>query len=259
VLQDCFCICAAYAAKNEKNASLVMGIIEAKATALLYTPDQHTWSLPQQVAALQALVMYQMIRWFDGDIRQRVQADSIEPILAAWTTALQARVGAAVFSPDEDLATMMEQGSGTYVPEQQRPPGDLAHSRSNTPLRPACEDTKVAWRRWLLGESIRRVIIMAHLIRGIYAMAKQGCGKLGPVISDMSFTAQARLWDATTAERWNRTREQENSWWVSRMDFQSILALASPHDVDEFTLMLAVAYRGREVVEDWMTLNEASQ
>ncbi|TDZ65889.1 Transcription factor gsfR2 [Colletotrichum trifolii] len=284
VLQDCFCACAAYAAKNDENAALVLGVIEAKATALVYVPEQATWTLPQQVSALQALVMYQIMRWFDGDIRQRVLADSIDPVLSAWTSALQARVGSAVFSaegailPEPPVAPPPPQSSGSssaYHTEQGPSPDQ---SRSNTPGAGgvfAKEELKAAWRRWLMAESIRRVLITAHLVRAVYAAAKQGggYGKLGgqgvggPAgganhhthahhhalgLADMGFTAQSRLWAAMTAERWNRSKEGDTPWWVGQMDFSALFAVADPRDVDEFTFLLGVAFRGRHTVEDWV-------
>ncbi|OLN95907.1 hypothetical protein CCHL11_05081 [Colletotrichum chlorophyti] len=268
VLQDCFCACAAYAAKNDENSALVLGVVEAKATALLYVPEQATWTLPQQVAALQALVMYQILRWFDGDIRQRVLADSVEPVLAAWTSALQARVGAAVFSAEESMPDgppqqqppSQQQNTSSSYPQHDLSPDT---SRSNTPGRLSKEDLKAAWRRWLMAESIRRVLAMAHLVRAVYATAKQGGGgaytKLTPTtttnlgLADMGFTAQARLWAATTPERWNRSRESDAPWWVGRMNFSDLLALADPRDVDELTVLMGVVFRGRDAVEDWVT------
>jgi hypothetical protein len=288
-LQDAFCVCAAYAAKNDSNASLVLGIVEAKATALLYSPDQASWTLPQQLAALQSLLIFQMIRWFDGDIRQRALADAVEPVLAAWTTALQARVGTSVFEMDQTISALH---TGPEAPQSQQPtaqqrrqqqrqqqqqqeqqqqhqamfgtPDDRSagsslspphtHARNSPVLStPSREDAITAWKRWLMNESIRRTTILAYLMRGIYHMAKQGYCKLGSVVSELSFTSQTRLWQATTADRWRRARDTEATWWVSRMDFSALLALADPADVDEFAVMLAVTYRGKDVVEDWMS------
>ncbi|UQC86904.1 uncharacterized protein CLUP02_12406 [Colletotrichum lupini] len=316
VLQDCFCACAAYAAKNDENAALVLGVVEAKATALLYVPEQAAWTLPQQVASLQALVMYQIMRWFDGDIRQRVLADSVEPLLATWTSALQARVGTGVFSAEEAMPSSSTVMSDSHIPPQHQQPSSSAgsypqhdlspdHSRSNTPgARLTKEELNAAWRRWLMAESIRRVLAMAHLVRAVYSTAKQGGGgggsggygsKLGGAgttggpgqtqqhhagggggggrgggggsgghqlphhhhhplgLADMSFTAQARLWAATTAERWNRSREGDTAWWVGRMDFSGLLALADPREVDELTVMMGVVFRGKDTIEDWVT------
>ncbi|KAI0126007.1 hypothetical protein BJ170DRAFT_457465 [Xylariales sp. AK1849] len=101
-LQDAYAVCAAYSMKNMSNASLVLGIVESKAMGLVYSPDQISWNPLQQLAALQALVMYQLIRWFDGDIRQRALADQAESVLDSWMTALQARVGQRLFERDQE-------------------------------------------------------------------------------------------------------------------------------------------------------------
>ncbi|KAH7376292.1 hypothetical protein B0T11DRAFT_293815 [Plectosphaerella cucumerina] len=335
ILQDCFCACAAYAAKNDENGDLVMGIVESKATALLasFTFNDNSWPLTEQVAALQALVMYQMIRWFDGDIRQRVLADAIEPVLAAWTSALQARVGSSVFS----TSTQPEEGASTVPPsppsafpepstspfananpffssyEQQsvpqpaampipdfsavgtapggsprvRTPTGSVSTTPNSTRSMTKEDLRLAWRRWLLAESIRRVVIASHLVREVYATARQGGGSSGSnsgptwapttggfdgsrsvsppggtgncPLQDMSFTAAARLWSASTPEQWRRAVSEASYgaagprwWWVERMDFSGVFGSPDPSQVDEFALLVGVVVKGREVVEDWL-------
>lgn len=329
ILQDCLCACAAYGAKNDDNADLVMGIVESRATALLstYTFNDNSWPLTEQVAALQALVMYQMIRWFDGDIRQRVLADSVEPVLAAWTTALQARVGGSVFNtsnqPEEPAAAMPPSPPnafaepstspfptanpffGTYeqhaVPQptqvpmhdfgtapdgspRVRTPTGSASTTPNSSRSMSREDLRLAWRRWLLAESIRRVIIASHLVREVYATARQGAGAGGSAwppatggfdgtrsvspssgtggscpLQDMSFTAAARLWSAATPEQWRRAVGEASYgaagprwWWVERMDFSGVFGSPDPSQVDEFALLVGVVVKGREVVEDWL-------
>lgn len=335
VLQDCFCACAAYAAKNDDNADLIMSIIESKATALLasLTYSDNSWSLTEQVAALQALVMYQMIRWFDGDIRQRVLADAVEPILASWTTALQARVGGAVFSTShhpEEVPSNVSPSPPTAFPDpsaspymsgnpffasyeqtqqqqqQQQPMAGLhdfsgvstaagGSPRVRTPTGSAGttspssrsmtrEDLRLAWRRWLLAESIRRVVIASHLVRDVYATARQGSGAGGggwtgsaggfegqrsgsPAsgaggsgLQDMSFTAAARLWSASTPEQWRRAVSETSFaangggkwWWVEMMDFTGVLSSSDPGEIDDFAVLVGVVVKGRETMEDWL-------
>jgi hypothetical protein len=36
------------------------------------------------------------------------------------------------------------------------------------------------------------------------------------------------------------------------MDFMEMLGRADPGNVDEFGVMMAVTYRGKDVIEDWM-------
>ncbi|KAK6083785.1 C6 finger domain-containing protein [Seiridium cupressi] len=101
-LKDAYAVCAAYAMKNHLNSSLVLGIVEPKADSLLYDPKQLTWTPLQQLAAVQSLVMYQLIRWFDGDIRQRALADQAEAVFDSWTEGLLARVGQRLFDRNQE-------------------------------------------------------------------------------------------------------------------------------------------------------------
>ncbi|KAM0329955.1 hypothetical protein ACHAQA_004122 [Verticillium albo-atrum] len=322
-LQDAFCACAAYAAKNDENSDLILSIIESKATALLYA-DQGAWTLHEQIAALQALVMYQMIRWFDGDIRQRVLADAVEPVLVAWTSALRVRVGPSVFHqaheepgsmPPSPPSFQQHQTQYQHQHQQQQqqqqhqspsifhcstpyyvpyepsaatsdttptgtPPGSSTPGTSSTLCK---EDLRAAWRRWLVAESTRRVVIASHLVREVYANARPdastswdgggggaGAGSPGSgpsMLADMSFTASARLWGASTPEQWRRAVFEAagqgrgaapfggvppNWWWVDRMDFSGVFGVVGLSSVDEFAVLVAVVVRGREAVEDWI-------
>ena len=70
-------------------------------SALYYSPkttnyDSTTWhimdaNVSDHLARVQALILIQIIRLFDGDIRQRCLAEEHEPILARWTRELDDR------------------------------------------------------------------------------------------------------------------------------------------------------------------------
>lgn len=244
-LQDAFAVSAAYAAKNDANADLVMQLVEAKTAALLYSPDQGNWTIMEQLAALQALLVYQISRLFDGDIRQRALAETVEPVQAAWTAALQARVGADIFQGAE-LRPVPPLTTSDIVFNS------LASSSTGPAAFTMSDDLASGWQRWLFSESVRRTIITSFMVRGIYAMAKQGYCRLGPVVTDMSFTSNSRLWVAKTPERWRRAVSETDPGWINRMNFSEMLSRADANDVDEFGVMMAVTYRGKEAVEDWM-------
>jgi hypothetical protein len=257
-LQDAFAVSAAYTAKNEANSDLIMQLVETKTNALLYSADQSSWTIMGQLAALQALLIYQMIRLFDGDVRQRALAEAVEPVQAAWTAALQARVGGDIFQ-GADLHSSASLSATASIDPQ----ANLASSSSSTATRPASgshgapavtvsDDAASAWRRWLFSESVRRTIIISFVSRGIYAMAKQGYCRLGPVVTDMSFTSGSRLWTAKTPGQWQRAVNETDPGWVNRMDFSEILGGGDPANLDEFGIMMAVTYRGKDVMEDWM-------
>ena len=70
-LQDAYAACAIYSTKTDQNAFVAWTVIESKANELLLSPNQASWSSLDLLAAVQALLIFQFIRLFDGDIRQR--------------------------------------------------------------------------------------------------------------------------------------------------------------------------------------------
>lgn len=73
-LQDAYAACAIYSTKTDQNAFVAWTVIESKATDLLRSPDQDSWTPLNLLAAVQALLIFQFIRLFDGDIRQRMSS-----------------------------------------------------------------------------------------------------------------------------------------------------------------------------------------
>ncbi|PNH39216.1 hypothetical protein VD0004_g7664 [Verticillium dahliae] len=171
----------------------------------------------------------------------------------------------------------------TEITPVRTPPGSTVSATSGTLSK---EDLRLAWRRWLLAESIRRTVIASHIVREVYANARpsdiiswtgggsdsqsglDSPGSGSAVLSDMSFTASARLWGASTPEQWRRAvveasgrgpdastfgNAPPNWWWVERMDFSGVFGVVGLSSVDEFAVLAAVVVRGREAVEDWIT------
>jgi hypothetical protein len=254
VLLDAYAACSAYAMKNHLNAQLVLGVVEAKAQSLLYDPAQVSWTPLQQLAALQALVMYQLIRWFDGSAHQRALADQAEAVLESWTEAMLARVGQKLFERGQEANLLV-------VPPPPKP-GDTGIGRCGAAVldqltigaaaEPADTETIAAWHQFLFAESCRRTVIFAYSMRGIYAMSKQGYCSIGNRVAQMSYTASSRIWNASTAGFWSQARTAESHHWVERMDFDSMLASARPDEVDSLSVLMAVTYKGPDVVEEWM-------
>lgn len=90
VIQDALSVCALYAAKNKQNERFVWRFITQKAHELANrTMPFH--SPMDLLASTQALMIYQIIRLFDGDIRQRADAEACDPILNSWADQLVAR------------------------------------------------------------------------------------------------------------------------------------------------------------------------
>ncbi len=86
-IQDAFAVSAAYASRNADTEDMALRILESKATSLAQK-DNTTWSIQEQLAGVQALLLFHIIQLFDGDIRQRSVAESHDHILEAWTMRL---------------------------------------------------------------------------------------------------------------------------------------------------------------------------
>ncbi|KAL1647343.1 hypothetical protein SLS58_002671 [Diplodia intermedia] len=91
-LQDALGVCALYCLKNPDNQALVFANLQQKTQQLIANTDPLLASKLELLAALQALLLYQAIRLFDGDIRLRTQAEADEAVLVAWTKQLQVRM-----------------------------------------------------------------------------------------------------------------------------------------------------------------------
>ncbi|KAJ5671180.1 hypothetical protein N7507_000307 [Penicillium longicatenatum] len=91
-IQDAFTALAAYGTKNSETEDLVFRILENKTTNLV-AQDHDTSTLPQLLAAVHALMLFQIIQLFDGDIRQRSLAEQHMDTLRNWNFQLQIRTG----------------------------------------------------------------------------------------------------------------------------------------------------------------------
>jgi hypothetical protein len=153
-LQDAMSACALYSMKTEANQALVFSHVEHKCRQLIASTNAQLASRTELLAALQALLLYQMIRLFDGDIRLRVNAEVDEPTTLQWASQLKASMrDNAVHQGTTHLARCSTRSSriGTSI------------------------DSSDDWHTWLTAESTRRTtIITTYLLQGIYSFLKLG-------------------------------------------------------------------------------------
>ncbi|QYS97836.1 Zn(2)-C6 fungal-type domain-containing protein [Trichoderma simmonsii] len=112
-------------------------------------------------------------------------------------------------------------------------------------------DFESSWSGWIIAESVRRTLVTAYMLRGVYSLLKNGYCTLSPLVSQMSFTAQSSLWDARTESDWNRRRRNGKTYFVSCMDFSDIILSGTQDDLDDLGMMMLVTYRGYDSVMAW--------
>lgn len=85
--QDCVAISALYMAQNASyTGNILVNSINAKIAALV--KEAPTWSLMQHLAAVQALIIYQIVRLFDPILGAQEQAVKHNVLLERWATSL---------------------------------------------------------------------------------------------------------------------------------------------------------------------------
>ncbi|KZL66798.1 transcription factor cys6 protein [Colletotrichum tofieldiae] len=95
-LQEAFAASALFAMQNATNAQLVASEVNRRATLLISTVSEELYSNPLSslslLAPAQALLIYQCIRLFSSNIRQRSRAESEESILLSWVAQLRTQI-----------------------------------------------------------------------------------------------------------------------------------------------------------------------
>jgi hypothetical protein len=87
--QDSISLSALYLAKTKQNAPILIKSINEKINGL--TANANSWSLQEHLAAVQALIVYQIIRLFDRDLGQAAAAARQNRLLELWTAQLWKR------------------------------------------------------------------------------------------------------------------------------------------------------------------------
>jgi hypothetical protein len=220
VLQDALSACALYCLKNTENQTLVFRNLEHKRKQLISSIDPLAAPKMDLLEALQALILYQIISLFDGDIRLRAQAEADEPVLLMWAAQLTLRT------------------------HQTQPPPSPAEAQSLP------GSTSTHWRRWLVEESSRRTLITAFMLKGVYSFLKLGYDTVPDM--RMSFTAQAALWNSQSEISWRRAYYERERLEVRVTHWDEAIAKARPDDLEELGVLIMVMLKGIETAGEWL-------
>ena len=90
-IQDAFSVSASYCMKSAETEDTVHHILENK-TGQLVKQDYQALSLDGLLAAVHALMLFQIMQLFDENIRQHPVAEQNQQILRTWTLELQLRI-----------------------------------------------------------------------------------------------------------------------------------------------------------------------
>lgn len=233
--QDSYTTLTCYSQRTKQNENIALQIVEERAKELVEShTDSITISLSaarpeldafEQLARVQALLVYQLIGLYDGDIRLRYLSERRIPILNQW---MKQMISTASQTPCL--------GKQLVGPEVISSPG-LTHSRN------------LLWYSWILAESMRRTFIIASGIQGIYLIMQQG--RSSSCSGGMMFTTRLGAWEAQSALAWEKICSEKNVGLMKTADLHRLFTEAGPGDVNDFTKMILRTTLGAERVNLW--------
>lgn len=219
---DALGICALYGQKNEKNEYLVFRTIGQKAKSLVEISNPQTPSVLEQLASVQALIFYQIIRLFDGDIRQRADAERTNSLLWQWTQQLKVHL------------------SQITIP-----------SRTENIIS-STDPKSYAWRTWVLAESLRRTILVSFLLQGLYCYLKHGWNKVHFEIKNLSFYGQQALWNAHSEYSWKLALSECSPLFLHLNTWDADMQNAKPSDMDDLGVLMMTVTNGVDGTRGWL-------
>lgn len=238
-VQVAYATLASYNHRTPANTDTVLRILEDRSNdllqengAVLKMVGAEEWAdegepnvnLFAQLTRLHALMVYQVIGLFDGDIRSRHVAESHMAVQDGWAAKLFHSAAKAL--------------SNTHAP--------AAHLVGCLP-RPSTYSQE-QWYLWILSESIRRTWLVAVSLSPVFSALQQ---RWSVCPGGVMYTNRSGLWDAASATEWEKQCLGRNVAFLQRFDCASLLDDAKPADIDEFgTAILDMTFNA-ELLEKW--------
>ncbi|KAK7430803.1 hypothetical protein QQZ08_002592 [Neonectria magnoliae] len=218
-----FSAATAYAGRTPQNKAWVYKLV-TEAARDIHREGERAHTSAEKVARVQALVILDSIRMFDGDVALRAASERETPQFVAWLTDLK------------ELKSELEQGvSPAVLMSRDRPPA--------------------SWESWILLESVRRTLMMSLSFLCVSYVLKSlepPCNIMEP---GFTFTASRHLWEAPSSITFFQAWHMKPQFCVPDMDFKDVWMHARPDDLDEFSRLMLTAQMGPEAMEYFMLGN----
>lgn len=228
-LQEAWSSLATYTLKTKRTELITMSIVQSRVETLMATQGingdtiQNIGALKtiDHLARVQALFIYQFIRLFDGDVRQRALAEQQFYVLQGWCEQLW---DSAVLGSNTD-------GSSWQV-------GMFDESDPKARL----------WGNWVLGESVRRTWYLGKILHSIYFTMRDGWAECP---GSIRFTARKGLWEASSPTSCADLAQNKPLLLVSGLRDDNLFTAAKSSDIDPFSTLLLKLVWGPQRVREW--------
>jgi len=243
--------------KTRDSEATVHRILEDRVTQLLQEQavdelssrgDTSEASIFKRLSRVQALLCYQVIRLFDGDIRMRAQAEALIPVLFAWNKQMLETVKESLGHPERFLVSSPYDPNSLFA---------TPNTTTTTTTADSSSSPKATWRAWILAESVRRTWQVTGIVQESYQFLKRGWSECP---GHLPSTMRKTLWDARSASAWAAKLQDGGDPLLlpmGRLD-DVIFARTPPAEVDDFNVSALTLY-GMERVDRWLEEKEKAK
>lgn len=248
-LQNAFSAAALYNAKTRANEEIIMGIIEKHADELLeqLSPladseaddSQTSFQTAENLARVQALFVFQFLRLFGSDIRQRSRAE------ASMATLL--RMNRKMWESAHTEAYLETSLGCDGLFSQSLSFGGSLHSTT--------DPISQQWRNWLLAESVRRTWLMVNYTLAIYLTLRDGRGSCS---GGVAFTAREGLWESQTPGSWKLLLQKNDPLFINCQEMNQAIGVVPVQEVDAFTVSVMSIMLGAQKLDLWRAATDCA-
>lgn len=199
----------------------------------------------EQLARVHALMVYQSICLYDGDIRARHLAEGRIHILNRWVAQMVDSAGDKLYYSVSSSPTL----------DPLKGPDDLTNSqtgRGNASMATsvnALDRVETVWHAWILAESMRRTWLATTGLQTVYLMLQQ---TWSPCPGGIMLTTRQGVWDAQSAFAWEKLCLEGDVGFIQRFQTERYFSEKRPADVDEFCIGAMESAFGVERMERWV-------
>ncbi|ETS76544.1 hypothetical protein PFICI_11931 [Pestalotiopsis fici W106-1] len=226
-IMSCFSTSVLYTARTPTNTAMVMRALCKSAHELVAAESvRFVTTTTERLARAQALLLYQIIRLFDGDVALRAQAERDSALLNTWLA---------------ELCKMRDNLSTSARLEN-------SVARAQPP----------EWEQWIFAESVRRTILMAYSVLGLYELMKdpEWDGEPNPWAYTHRWTLSRSLWEAKSSAGFQRAWKEKPQFVMENHSFERFLEHGRGSDVDEFAEILLNVYMGVDETKEFLSSRE---
>ncbi|KAH7087179.1 hypothetical protein FB567DRAFT_61208 [Paraphoma chrysanthemicola] len=219
-IQSAYMALSTYLHKTPANSGIVCRIVEQRATELVregLVDDPSASAGLQNVARVQALLIYQCIGLRDGDLRLRKMAEGHMPVMEEWLNLLMGQMSESLCCNPASLFTYP-------IPDPEQVPG------SNFPTVPKSQHL---WLSWILAESVRRLWLITAGVQGLYKMFT--CPEsTRPCMGGTLFTSRRGFWEASSAHIWEKECTVRYSGLVRLTETDKLFSMVPKGELSDF-------------------------